>query len=680
MKRFLCFATMLSLLAVSCKEEIKEDILEVAESSTLAGVEGSTSVIKFTANNPWTISAEQAWITFDVQSGDAGTGAVNMTVAANDTYEGRSSKVTLKAGSKSHVISVSQLGKSEFGTSLSLSLTSEAQDITIPVVGNVDYSVKVSDDSKDWLTIVKTKAAPVEGEIVLHVSANTELFPRNGGFEVVAGSYTQVYDVVQSSDFTALDEAEAIYLGSLQDIYDEEEYVFNTFRQYAVILTDGDLKNNVALVLNAGEDADKTTVPAGEYTVDATGKHAAGTFSLKSTSGHEKYYTAIAVGEEQITVIDGEVSVSVADGVYTVTALLQDAAEVVHSYSYQGEIPVEDGSFGAECTGYTFNGQYNTYFATKAQEWSVSLMTSGKDNEESPVLLRNIYLTVYGTESQTSEIPVGDFTYAVPEEDESLGKAHGITTAVPQTFNFTADNGDWVTVLPAEGTTPSLNIAKNDDGTYDITFSGSFVMYQEIYDDDYNLVETKETPFVYDGTFEDVYFPEPEAGMQPTPDGDAELSSVFSSRYPAFYYGHVFDAANDVFFFGFTNVNDVYAVNLSANVKGNYVFEKNFNGRFCNTPFSFTTFTFSQTAGDNTLIPLAQGSAPRLYIKNDYTGTTFYITGGSITLTDKDITYNLTAKPRGGEEVKFTGTHDATLYYVQDYTARASQCKLFNIE
>lgn len=680
MKRFLCFAAMLSLLAVSCKEEIKEDILEVAESSTLAGVEGSTSVIKFTANNPWTISAEQAWITFDVQSGDAGTGAVNMTVAANDTYEGRSSKVTLKAGSKSHVISVSQLGKSEFGTSLSLSLTSEAQDITIPVVGNVDYTVNVAEESKGWLTVVKTKAAPVEGEIVLHVSENTDPSPRNGSFEVVADNYVQKYVVVQSFGFTSLASAEAIYLGSLQDIYDYEASVFNTFRQYAVILTDENMVNSVALVLNAGEDADKTAVPAGEYTVDATGKHAAGTFSLKSTSGHEKYYTAIAVGEEQLTVIDGEVSVSLKGGVYTVTALLQDADEAMHSYSYQGEIPVEDGSFGAECTGYTFKGQYNTYFASKAQEWSVSLMTSGKDSEENPVLLRNIYLTVYGTESQTSEIPVGDFTYAVPEEDESLQKPNGITKAVPQTFDFTANDGDWATVLPTEGTQPSLKITKNDDGTYDISFSGSFVMTKDIYDDNEEFVDTRAIPFVYDGTFEDVYFPEPEAGIQPTLDGGAVLSSVFSSQYYPYYYGHVFDEANDVFYFGFTNVNDVYTVNLSVNVLGNYVFVKDFRNRFCSTPFGTGTFTYSQTAVDNALIPLAENNAPRLYIENTYTGTRFYVTGGSITLTDKTITYDLTAKPRGGEEVKFTGTHDASFYFAQDYTSRASACNLLPIE
>ena len=42
MKRFFYVAAALSLLAVSCKEEIKEDVLEVVSSSTVVGVEGTT--------------------------------------------------------------------------------------------------------------------------------------------------------------------------------------------------------------------------------------------------------------------------------------------------------------------------------------------------------------------------------------------------------------------------------------------------------------------------------------------------------------------------------------------------------------------------------------------------------------------------------------------------------------
>ena len=679
MKRFFYVAAALSLLAVSCKEEIKEDVLEVVSSSTVVGVEGTTQALKFTTNNPWSISCDQTWVTFDKQSGDAGDGAVNMTVAANDSYDGRSAKVTVKAGSKSHVLSVTQFGKTEFGTAVSLSVTSQAQNITIPVISNVEYSVNVSEDSKDWITIVKTKSAPTDGEIVLGISANTELFPRTGGFEIVAGATVQKYVVTQNSDFTPMSKAEAIYLGSVQDIYDEESYSFNTFRQFAVVLSD-DADNKVVLALNASMDADKTVVPVGEYSVDATATRANGTFSLKSTDGHEKYYTCIIADKAEVAIIDGEISVSAENGVYTITALLQDSAESIHSYSFQGEIAVTDKSFGAECTGFTRYGQYNTYFAGGAQEWSVSLMTSDKDKADNPVFLRNIYLTVYGTSAQEGELPVGEFKYEVPETDDTIGKANGVTKAVPQTFSFSADNGDWVTVTPAEGTAPSLSIAKNDDGTYAFSFSGSFIMSEDINDDNGEFVETKNTPFSYDGKFETVYLPEPEIGSKPVLDGDAELTALFNSMYPAYYYGHVFDTSNDVFFFGFNEVNNVYTVYLSLNVKGDYVYEKNFNNRYCSTPFGTGTFTFSKTGGDNTIIPLAQSGTPRNYIQNTYTGTVFYITGGSITLTDSKITYNLTAKPKGGDEVKFTGTHDASFYYARDNTKYASQCTLFNIE
>lgn len=678
MKRFFYVAAALSLLAVSCKEEIKEDVLEVVSSSTVVGVEGTTQALKFTTNNPWSITCDQTWVTFDKQSGDAGDGAVNMTVAANDTYDGRSAKVTVKAGSKSHVLSVTQFGKTEFGTAVRLSLSSEEQDITIPVLYSVEYEVKVDEDATGWLSIVQTKASLAEGTVIVHVAANASLTSRTGSFEITTKEYSQKY-VVEQKSVKVMTKAEAVYLGSLQDIYDDEAGVFNTFRQFAVILSDDD-NNTVVLTVNTASEVEPSVVPAGSFVVDDSGKHSAGTFSLKSPGGHERYYTMMTVAGNELVVIDGDVKISGGPETYSIAATLYDESEVDYSFSYQGAISVTDKSFGAECTGFKRYGQYNTYFAGGAQEWSVSLMTSDKDKADNPVFLRNIHLTVYGTSAQESELPVGEFKYEVPEADESLGKPKGITRANPQTFSFSADNGGWVTVTPADETAPSLSIAKNDDGTYAFSFSGSFIMSEDIYDDNGEFVETKKTPFSYDGKLESVYLPEPEIWSKPVLDGDAELTALFNSMYPAYYYGHVFDTSNDVFFFGFNEVNNVYTVYLSLNVKGDYVYEKNFNNRYCSTPFGTGTFTFSKTGGDNTIIPLAQSGTPRNYIQNTYTGTVFYITGGSITLTDSKITYNLTAKPKGGDEVKFTGTHDASFYYARDNTKYASQCTLFNIE
>ena len=679
-KIFYIAAAALSLLAAaSCSKEVKEDVLEVSVSSTLVGVEGTSQTISFSTNNPWTISSDKDWVSFDVTSGEAGSGTVELTVAANDTYDARSAKVTLSAAGKSYSFTVNQLGNNAFGSVVPITVSSAEQEILIPVVSNVDYTVTVAEECASWISASKAavKSAPVESVVTISIAANNTLFPREGVFSITAGGNTQAYTLTQESDYEAMSEAAAVYLGSVQDIYNEETYEYNSFNQFALSLTNEE-GCTVVLALNAtAADTLSSVFPVGEFSVDATGAHAEHTFSLKSTSGHEKYYTTINNGSE-IQIIDGEISVSAEDSVYTVTAILLDAAEVRHSYSYQGEIEVADKSFGAECTDLYLTGQYNTYFAGGAQQWSVSLMTSAKDKKDNPVFLRNIYLTIYGTSAQNSELPTGDFTYEVPEEDSALSYANGITKANPQTFTFTANNGNWADVVPAEGTAPKLSVSKNEDGTYNFTFKGNFELTE--YDDNYDALPA--VSFSYDGTFTDVYMPAFDKGVEPAPDDiDVEFNYVFNSKYPVYYYGHVFDENNDVFYTGFSEVNNNYAVNISLNVKGDYVFEKNFANRFCSTPFNFGTFTYSASAADNTVIPVKQNSAAKLYINNNYTGSTYYITGGSVTVTSSSITYNLTAKRKGGDkEVKFTGTHDATLYYVMDYTKYASKLALFTIE
>ena len=117
-------------------------------------------------------------------------------------------------------------------------------------------------------------------------------------------------------------------------------------------------------------------------------------------------------------------------------------------------------------------------------------------------------------------------------------------------------------------------------------------MSEDIYDDNGEFVETKKTPFSYDGKLESVYLPEPEIWSKPVLDGDAELTALFNSKYPAYYFGHVFDTSNDVFYFGFNDVNDAYTVYLSLNVKGDYFFEKNFSNRFLQYAFWDRYFHF----------------------------------------------------------------------------------------
>ena len=154
----------------------------------------------------------------------------------------------------------------------------------------------------------------------------------------------------------------------------------------------------------------------GSYEVDATATNADKTFSIKTTDGHELYYTTILAGEKEISVIDGEINISTAeDGTVTITAILVDAAEALHRYSYQGKIEVVDASYGGNAESPAFYNTYNTYYTTKANEWDVQIYIS-EDGKKPEEYVRYASIHFFGPAGETDgkELPEGKFTLAVP--------------------------------------------------------------------------------------------------------------------------------------------------------------------------------------------------------------------------------------------------------------------------
>ena len=132
------------------------------------------------------------------------------------------------------------------------------------------------------------------------------------------------------------------------------------------------------------------------------------------------------------------------------------------------------------------------------------------------------------------------------------------------------------------------------------------------------------------------------------------------------WFGDRYDTGCHVFLFGWNFVDSEYNVYLAMNVKDDdWVFEKNFAKRYCNTPFNLGTFNFSWTPAENTLIPVRYGNTIYHAIENRYTGHIYQIVGGSITMDATSIKYDLTATYEG-KTFKFTGGHPATLYYIRD--------------
>lgn len=670
------YALAAALVCVAaCQKEEKEDTLELTSSSFVVTSEGASQTIHFQTNNSWTVSADKDWVTFDAVSGDAGECAVTMNVDENKTYDSRTATVTFSAGKKTSKINVSQTGKTEFGTAVTLNVSYAAQDITIATVSNVEYYVESQDD---WLTVVKTKSNPEEGSIVLHVDENATVAERSGSFTVYTkdGKYSQQYIVKQSTEYQVLSSAKGYHLGRVQRIYNSETWEYTSDNQFAVVLSDE--STSVTLVFNEAEAA--TDIAAGEYSVDATGEHKEFTFSLKTTDGNEKYYTNIVASDSETTVYDGLINVEVSDGSYTIVAKLSDASETVHSYYYEGAISFEDKTFGAQIIGAEYNGIYNTYFTTKANAFSFPIYIS-KAAKDGQAYLCYTYITLYtqaGDVDKTS-LPEGTYTYEYPSDDESQSYSCGITNAKPGTFFISSGNTSLEnsSIEVVEGNVPELTITSKGNGFYDITLKGKFNEIQSTYDDDWNETRTVVSTFDYNGEFTDVPAKVSDGAVAPVPDGDDVFNSVLSAQYVSMWFGDPFGLGDNFFVCGFQYVNNNYTVYLALNVKGDWTYEINYLNKYCNTPFHTGTFNFSSTAADDAIMPVNYSGICYCFVQNGYTGTKMPISGGSVTFTDTSIEYNLKAtSPVDGNTYTFTGSHAATLYYARDYSKYSSRITL----
>ncbi|MBR1872321.1 MAG: BACON domain-containing protein [Bacteroidales bacterium] len=690
----LIVASGLTLMALAgCQSTVKEIEKEVEKPVGLSidatvigvGAAGGEKVISFTANEAWTLSTADNWITPDKTSGEAGKAEVKLTVAPLEG-DARTGKVTIKAGSTTTEFTVEQSPVAEFTNGNGINISAAAQDIMIPFSTNVaDYTVTITENTP-WLTVSSTKAA-IDGIITIHAAANNTLSPRIGGFTIAAAGYTSAYVVVQDSEFIPASEASAVWLGSAQDPYNEEAGAYNNFYQFAITLgiADGD---TVVLAINTEEPEDTQVVPEGEYEVDAAAIYKPGTFSVKSTGGNEKYYTTLFVGDKEIAIIDGEITIEKTDGGYAISALLMDALEEIHSYSYEGELIVTDESLSAENTDLQYIGDYSTHFANMVNdEWKFTFYASQGVAAGDSYPVRGFNVTVFTEKGVT--VPEGEFKYEAPADDPTSTYAHGNMLVNPGTFynlSFYAAYehvpGVYVSNELKEGTTPKFSIEPQDDGRYTVKVSATIVQTVEVdevdedgntvYDDDWNAVvislDTYEIPF--EQTYINVTLAEPVPNSYYTvfEDGDYTVKGeIMNSYLMPRWGGKAFNDDCHLFVFGFLAIDGNWNVYLAVNIEQEYEFENNFpptaaNPRYCGTPFQYGHYEFSATAAKNALLPVKGWHR----IINAYSGTTFQVVGGSIDIDNTSITYDLVGKNAAGKTITFKGTHASTFYYMMN--------------
>lgn len=84
--------------------------ISLAPVSLTYSADGGTATVSVTADAAWTASADASWVTLAPASGQAGTGSIKVTAAANKSANDRTAAVVFKAGVTSVRLSISQKG------------------------------------------------------------------------------------------------------------------------------------------------------------------------------------------------------------------------------------------------------------------------------------------------------------------------------------------------------------------------------------------------------------------------------------------------------------------------------------------------------------------------------------------------------------------------------------------
>ena len=145
---------MVLALVCSCEQETT---LTVDQTAISFGIDGGQQTIKILTNKAWNCTSGQSWCKVSPSSG-SGDGSITISCEANSDYDDRSCTITINAAELSKSITVTQSKKGGLVISKNdYSISSAAQQISVDIQANVNYSYTVEGDASEWIKSSSTK-------------------------------------------------------------------------------------------------------------------------------------------------------------------------------------------------------------------------------------------------------------------------------------------------------------------------------------------------------------------------------------------------------------------------------------------------------------------------------------------------------------------------------------------
>ena len=164
--------------------------------------EGGSQSIAITSSGEWTATLADSnaddWCSIDVAGGGIGSSKLTITATANDALDDRSASIIVKSGTLSKTITVLQLRKGAIVLAKdSYEIDYKGGALDFEIQANVDITVTISDNAKDWITQVETRGLQIKA-LYFDIAAYDGDEAREGVITITGGNTTQSIKVKQS--------------------------------------------------------------------------------------------------------------------------------------------------------------------------------------------------------------------------------------------------------------------------------------------------------------------------------------------------------------------------------------------------------------------------------------------------------------------------------------------------
>lgn len=169
--------------------------------------EGGSTTIAFTSTAEWTASIVNSrtgsWISVNPLSGPAGKVILSIKAENNDTPDERTATITLKSGTISKKITISQKQKDALTvTSSKIELEKEGGAFYVEVRANIEFDTEIK---ADWIHLQQPTTRGIESHtLTFTADVNDEVTAREGKITISNGKLSEVLKVRQSGQDPAI--------------------------------------------------------------------------------------------------------------------------------------------------------------------------------------------------------------------------------------------------------------------------------------------------------------------------------------------------------------------------------------------------------------------------------------------------------------------------------------------